>query len=174
MEPRPNNYYVYPPLAFIDVSTPKWPRAIAVIDADMIGAIFPGPRWAAWSATGTTIYVRRSISRRLKQYLHRVIVPTELTVDHRNGDGLDNRRENLRPATDKQQMRNRPKIPGSTSRYKGVFRAPTGRWTAQIKYDHKSRHIGMFATEEAAARAYDEAARRAFGEFARTNFAEAK
>jgi len=102
--------------------------------------------------------------------LHRYLLhePFE-EVDHRNGDGLDNRRENLRASTHAQNMMNSPSRVGS-SRFKGVSLS-RGRWRATIRDDYRTVHLGRFDTEKEAAHAYDEAARRLHGsEFARVNF----
>ena len=95
--------------------------------------------------------------------------------DHRNGDGLDNTRENLRPCTHKQNMWNRRKPKGrSSSRFKGVSREPAAQnekvWRATIQANGRKMHLGLFANEADAAVAYDDAALRFFGEFALTNF----
>ncbi len=90
-------------------------------------------------------------------------------ADHVNHDRLDNRRENLRIATNGQNCQNRSVIRGE-SRFKGVhFHKRKGKWTAYIKTDRQV-HLGYFATEEEAARAYDEAARNHYGEFFLPNF----
>ena len=90
-------------------------------------------------------------------------------MDHRDGDGLNNRRSNLRRATFEENGRNRCGNHISTSKYRGVFKHKN-RWIAQIKYGRKSRHIGSFVDEIAAARAYDSVAFAVFGDFARLNF----
>lgn len=104
--------------------------------------------------------------------LHRFILglgPGELGVDHRNGDRLDNRRENLRPATDSQNQANRHKVRG-VSRHKGVtWYKRYGLWRARITVGDRERHLGYFDSEEAAAEAYNDAARACFGEFARAS-----
>jgi hypothetical protein len=95
-------------------------------------------------------------------------------VDHRNRDRLDNRRGNLRSATDSQNGANKSKsTTRSHSKFKGVtFHRNTGRWQAAIKHHDRCIYLGLFDAEENAARAYDHAALRIFGEFARPNFPE--
>lgn len=103
---------------------------------------------------------------------HRMLFDEQM--DHINRDPLDNRRENLRPATQAQNMRNRGanKLK-KRSCYKGVgFRPDLVQrpWTAHIQREHKAHWLGYYATEEEAARAYDKAALELFGEFAYLNF----
>jgi AP2 domain-containing protein/HNH endonuclease len=95
-----------------------------------------------------------------------------LQVDHKNGDGLDNRRDNLRPATRAQQRRSfRTKSPLASSKYRGVtWDVRNNRWKAAIKFQYRSRNLGHFDFEETAARAYDAAAKELFGDFAQLNF----
>jgi hypothetical protein len=92
-------------------------------------------------------------------------------ADHVNGDGLDNRRVNLREASRAEQNRNTAKRASATSRYKGVWAYGShGKWRACIRIDRRSVHLGCFGSEADAARAYDAAAVEAWGEFARLNF----
>lgn len=93
-----------------------------------------------------------------------------LRLDHRDGDGTNNRIGNLRPATHAQNMRNTKAKRGTSSLFKGVSRHLSGRWVAQICVGGKQTHLGLYADETEAARVYDRAATAAFGEFARTNF----
>ncbi len=107
--------------------------------------------------------------------MHREIIepPAGLLVDHRNRNGLDNRRDNLRPATHSQNACNRPKKKKTSSRYIGVsFRKRAGKWAAVIRNKGKKTWLGYFSSEIEAAKAYDAAARKYHGEFASLNFPE--
>lgn len=91
-------------------------------------------------------------------------------VDHISGDSLDNRRSNLRQATDSQNNRNARLHRDNQSGYKGVSPARGGRWRANICHDRTTRTLGHTATAEEAAHLYDAAARDLHGAFARLNF----
>lgn len=92
-------------------------------------------------------------------------------VDHEDLDKLNNRRGNLRAATSSQNAANKLKRANTKlSRFKGVRPLPSGRWEARVGGDGRYRHLGVFDTEEAAAKAYDAAARVTFGPFAVLNF----
>jgi hypothetical protein len=106
--------------------------------------------------------------------LHREIMkaPPALLVDHRNSNGLDNRRANLRLATHSQNQCNKGKSrPNSSSRFIGVyFEKRSSRWVAKIVLHGKRIWLGRFNDELAAAHAYDAAAMKYHGDFARINF----
>lgn len=104
--------------------------------------------------------------------MHRIILnaPAGVYVDHINGNGLDNRRSNLRLCTFADNIRNRGKLKDGTSQYKGVHRLTNSiRWCARITHDGRTMSLGCYASELSAARAYDRAAILKHGEFARTN-----
>jgi len=109
--------------------------------------------------------------------MHRQIMnsPAGLLVDHRNLDGLDNRRDNLRLATYCQNNCNiKISKAGCSSQYRGVhWDKQVKRWRAHLQSDGKHIGLGYFDSEIAAARAYDAAAKKYHGEFARLNFSEA-
>lgn len=134
--------------------------------------------WSVLHGHNGKLYAYRISGQTNAIYMHRLIAetPTGLETDHINGNGLDNRRANLRHATASQNRANlwKPRRPdGSphTSIYKGVtLEKRYGHWVAKIKVAGKCRRIGDFDTQEEAARAYDAAAFEAWGEFARLNF----
>ncbi len=109
-------------------------------------------------------------------YMHRQIMgsPKGLLVDHRNCDGLDNQRSNLRIATHCQNRCNaKLSKTGCSSQYRGVHWAKKAkRWRANIDSQGKRIDLGHFDSEIDAARAYDTAAKKYHGEFARLNFSE--
>lgn len=132
-------------------------------------------RWYELKRPGRSSYgYRRNGSKTI--YLHRYIMdaPDGMDVDHRDGDGLNCRRENLRVCTHAQnQMNYRKCTKPTSSRYKGVrWDKSRNLWIAAIKVNWRSRFIGRFASEDDAARAYDQKARELFGEFACLNFPE--
>jgi len=91
-------------------------------------------------------------------------------TDHKDGDGLNNRRCNLRICTNRQNCRNCHAIWG-TSKYRGVYwNTKDKRWRAGITYNGKHLHLGSFTIEDEAARVYDAKALELFREFASTNF----
>ncbi len=102
--------------------------------------------------------------------MHRLIAHTApgLKTDHWNGDGLDNRRSNLRPCTHTQNMQNRKVSKLSTIGFKGVSRHKNG-YRACIAVAGKRLRLGNFSTAVDAADAYNRAAVEHFGEFARLN-----
>ena len=131
-----------------------------VVDDDVVGRL---AEIRLCSITGNYVYSAET------GLLHRYIMEATdgLVVDHINGDPLDNRRENLRVCTQKQNCQNR----GATRKtgLKGIsLHKATNRWRAYIKIDGRQKHLGLFPTMEEASKAYAEAAHKYFGEFANT------
>jgi hypothetical protein len=147
----------------------------ALVDASDYAAVMAAGPWQTNPDHGRRPYAQRNVrasGRHTTQSLHTFLTGWPL-VDHINGDGLDNRRVNLREATRAENNRNRGLNRNNRSGYKGVAPTKSGRWSARIKAHGTDRSLGTFATAEAAARAYDDAARELFGEFARPNLSEA-
>lgn len=143
---------------------------VTIIDAEDFELVSQW-KWCA-QRSGNTDYVHRRHGKTTVK-LHRFLLdaPAGMHVDHMNGNGLDNRRENLRLCTQVENRRNSQKQAGSISDFKGVSKQK-GRdkaWTASL-YVGKKRYMQYFFTELEAAIAYDGMAKEHFGEFARLNF----
>lgn len=126
----------------------------------------------SWYAVGWLYYQ----NRKRQVGIHQLILntPADMQSDHRNGDGLDNRRSNLRICTSSQNLGNSRKSKRRTSQFKGVYWERARRkWHVEIKVLGKRRHLGRFDDELEAAATYDTAARELFGEFARPNLEKA-
>ena len=131
--------------------------------------------WSLSTKRGFTQYAQAHSSHdsksRLHLSMHRVILGLTDTglVDHINGDGLDNRKSNLRIATTQENAFNQKSNRGS-SKFKGVsFRKDNNLWRAYVTKDGKRTYLGDHATEIDAAMAYNKAASQLFGEYARLN-----
>jgi hypothetical protein len=112
--------------------------------------------------------------RRTSFLMHRMVLQPlpGFVTDHRNCNTLDNRRSNLRSATQKENVVNRGKgrNVSYSSRFKGVYyRKDRDRWSAYIGMAPTREWLGCYATEEEAGRAYNEAAKARWGEFAQLN-----
>jgi len=118
-------------------------------------------------------YASASLTRNTHIMMHRVILNCQpgQHIDHINHDGLDNRRCNLRLCTHSQnQANNRKQLRPTSSRFKGVgWRTREKCWGAKIKYQGRRLWLGLFSSEEEAARAYNAKAQELFGEFAYLN-----
>lgn len=130
-------------------------------------------RWCA-QISGGHVYAKRT---KRSIMMHNVVFspPSGFIVDHKNGNTLDNRRENLRLADKRTNARNSRKHKGyagrpCTSKFKGVYHDKRHRrWVAYINADGLRHSLGSFGTEKAAAEAYNRGARRLHGEFALLN-----
>ena len=134
-------------------------------------------KWRICRTKGKNVlYAERSIRLPNGKYsrllMHRQIihVPEGYVIDHINGNGLDNRKANLRPATVAQNAWNSKKR-NPRSGYKGVcFDKDKGLWRAAIVCNRKRIHLGYFKNRTDAAKAYDKAAKKYHGQFASLNF----
>jgi hypothetical protein len=125
---------------------------------------------------GYTWYAARSLPRkkgrkRKRVWMHHEILERRFgfEIDHRDGNGLNNTRENLRYATKSQNRANRRMVPHS-SKFKGVrWHKRDKRWLARIKASGRQIELGAFCTEIEAAKAYNRAALEHHGEFSVLN-----
>lgn len=141
-----------------------------VDDADYEAVVALG----SWSATSERpsrcTYARKGFRGKPQLLLHSFLAGFPLT-DHINGNGLDNRRANLRPATGSQNSYNSRLPCTNKSGYKGVsWHKSSNQWRAQIRVGGKPRTLGYFRDPAEAALAYDVAAREVAGAFACVNF----
>ncbi len=143
----------------------------AIVDAEDVPLI-KDQNWYVQKGRDTFYARTRDKKTRDTILMHMVFVPNVIEVDHKDGDGLNNRRGNLRKSTPSQNRCNWTHLRrNNPSGYCGVALSPRGDgWYARAAINGKSKYLGRFGTPEDAARAYDEAAREHYGEFARLNF----
>jgi len=161
----------------IIIKSPKHGQKICLIDKEDYDKV-KDYRWylmANYNYQNNIKFYVQSESKGYHVKLHRLLITTDKQVDHKNGNGLDNRKENLREATNLQNSQNKEKqnYKGKkliTSKYKGVWWCKTYKtWVSQIGLNYKRISLGRFKTEIEAAQAYNEAAVKYFGKFARLN-----
>lgn len=132
--------------------------------------------WCVVRQGDTKKYVVKNNDPRIR--MHRLImgtIGTKMLVDHKNHNGLDNRKENLRVCTKSQNCSNRRSVRGSSSKYLGVSKNTSRKtvyWQASISKMKKVIYHGTFKSEIEAAMAYNEWAKEVHGEFANLNVIE--
>lgn len=142
-------------------------RGVAIVDDEDFGLVSA----YKWYFSGNGYAHCPRVGKIIK--MHRLILdpPVGMEVDHINGNGLDNRRENIRPCTCSQNQHNTGNRKNNMSGYKGgCFNKKSARWKAQIRIPGKRFYLGQFQTPLEAAIAYDEGVKKYHGEFARLNF----
>jgi len=136
-------------------------------------------QWKWYAAKmGNSFYAQRSDYNSLRKqsvitYMHRVILKVadfKIEVDHKDHNGLNNQKENIRAVTKKQNSFNKKSYKNSTSKYVGVsWNRQSNKWQAQVRENGKIKYLGRFINEDDAARAYNKAAVESYGEFANLN-----
>lgn len=173
VEGRPYKAFSEGELGFLPLSRGLW-AVVDVEDFERCAAF----KWSATSARarGHSAYaVRTDGNSRIGQRgvkLHRFVVGAvsgEL-VDHRNGDGLDNRRANLRKCTAAENNCNRVRARGASKFHGVIWDQSRRQWQARVSFKGRTFNGGRFSDEIAAARARDALAKDLQGPFARLNF----
>lgn len=133
-------------------------------------------QWKWYAHKGTkTFYVVRYTNINGKQeiiYMHRIIMNTlnNQEVDHKDHNGLNNQKYNLRNCTKTQNQANKKKRINCSSKYKGVcWHNFAQKWQSLIKINYTQKHLGYYASELEAALAYNKVAKELFGDFALLN-----
>ena len=149
----------------------------AIVNVDKYEELMAVKWFAIHSAHGNCYYAARRVSighrKQVAILMHDQILGKDgkggTEADHIDAHNtLDNRRENLRPATRSQQCGDRQKRCTNTSGYKGVsFHRQSGKWRAAIRAHGVHHSLGLHFTREAAHAAYCAAAVKYFGPFAR-------
>jgi len=153
-------------MKFIELTAGKF-ALVDDEDFEMVNAL----NWNA-NFQHTTWYAR-AWQKPKRILMHRLIMgvtDSGILVDHRNHDGLDNRRNNLRIASKADNCRNKSHRNGTSSKYHGVcWHKATNKWITKICVDYTDIHLGIFEKEEDAALAYNVAAVKYFDKFANLN-----
>lgn len=133
-------------------------------------------KWHTEKARGNLRYAARCIwigNKNTVVLLHRLIMdnPKGKSVDHVNGDGLDNRKNNLRICSHKENIRNSKLLRSNNkSGYRGVsWESGVKKWRADITVNYRLKFLGFYKTKELAAEVYNLAAKRYFKKYANIN-----
>ena len=127
-------------------------------------------KWHAHKVTRSIVAERTECGKKIMIHRHIMQAPPGMVVDHANHDTLDNRRSNLRVCSSRENQRNRRKVSGCSSEFKGVcWNKLRKRWQVRIQADDRRIALGNYENERDAARVYNIAAVEYFGEFAVLN-----
>lgn len=142
---------------------PLTQNQVALIDAEDLAKV-SGKMWCYDKGY--------AVNRTLKTSMHQLIMntPKGMHTDHVDGNGLDNRKCNLRICTAAQNQWNSKKYKSKPAGYKGVSLHKDGKYQASIRIEGKLKHLGLYETPREAALVYDNYAKQYRGQYARTNF----
>ena len=145
---------------------------VAIVD-DEDFAVLSKFKWNVLRITRSALrYAQRSVRVDTNKY-RTVLMHTDILgsvdgmeIDHKNGNGLDNRRSNLRFVTHQQNMANKKTHKNNTSGYRGVYRHGN-KWLAQMFDNRRCIHLGTFVSFDEAKKARQKAEKIKYGEFCR-------
>lgn len=159
---------------------------VAIIDKEDYGKVC-SYKWFAVRSRGNYYAAAHGVNRETIK-MHRVImgvVNSKIICDHKDHNGLNNRKENIRICSNSENVKNTTSRKNTTSKYLGVCYKPTRKrklksghysiseytkkWVAQIQCNGKKFFIGRFLEEKQAALAYNKAATEKFNDFANLN-----
>lgn len=155
----------------IIINSPKYGQKIILIDESDYHVI-KEYNWCISKSEKNRLYVTSSVWKGNKLYLHRVIAGAKRheIIDHKNGDPLDNRRDNLRVCSQAMNCHNQGLRSNSSTGFKGVhFYKSRQKFVAEITVNYKRISLGYFDNVNDAAYAYNTAAMQYFGDFAKLN-----
>jgi len=159
-------------MKLIDISTPKHPNTFTMVDDEDYEYLNQWKWCLNEDGYATRMRQRSGVSKCIIMHREITKVPIGMFIDHKNGNRIDNQKENLRICTISENSMNRAAWL-SRDLPKGVYqRVKGGRFQAQIKVNKKNIWLGQFDTVLDAANAYDEQAKKYHGEFARLNSLE--
>ena len=160
----------------IDVSTKAYPNTFALVDDENYEALSRHKWQAQKYKAGLRAWRIQKVDGIARAFLmHRVVLGLKhrdgKIVDHRDRNGLNNQKENLRQCTNSENMRNQGPQKNNKSGYKGVhWKTDKSRWAVVIVINNRSVWLGTYFCLIKAAEAYDRAAKIFHGDFAYLNF----
>ena len=159
-----NQFYLENDYAVMVIDSKNYKKTKVLIDVEDLESV-KKYKWYAVS-DGYIYAVIKGDQVRLHRFL--LQLPPGILGDHKDGNVLDNRRQNLRACNHQENCRNRGRMSNNKSGVTGVFWSKkTGKWIAAIGVDRSPKHLGCFDNFEDAVRVRREAERQYFGEFAR-------
>lgn len=163
----------------IKLNSIKYPNLVTIVDEEDYNELIRYG-WTPECTVGNNVYAVATINYKHIR-MHRKILENHginiknKTIDHKDTDGLNNKKDNLRICSNNSQNLQNARKPKLTQRnptsiYKGVnWRKDKKKWCAEIKINYKKKHLGYFVSEKDAARAYNNKALELFKEYANIN-----